>query len=127
MRQFFAISFLITYLLGNTELGQLIKLPLLINHYYQHKKTDNNISFIGFIQMHYITDDGTTADDNDDLQLPCHNIFQSHISSLFAPIIDFVTGVILMPVMQNMNQGGMLYIHKNTCYVNGFGQPPESI
>lgn len=127
MRQFFAISFLIAYLLGNTEIGQVIRFPFLFSHYHQHKKTDSHISFIRFIQMHYITDDGTASDDNDDMQLPCHNILQSHISSLFAPISDFVTGITLISVLQNTNHGGMLHIYKNTCYLNGFGQPPESI
>jgi hypothetical protein len=128
MRQFLAISFLMIYLLGNTEFGQVLKLPKLWGHYHQHKKTDSHISFIQFLQMHYIGDDGTSSDNNDDMQLPCHNILNSCISSLFAPISYFNIGVIMnSPVDEITIYGGMIYIHDNAGYLNSFRQPPEAI
>jgi hypothetical protein len=67
------------HLLGNTELGELLKLNQLIGHYYRHLKENAGISFISFISMHYITgDDGTNTDNEEDQKLPCHNLHQDH-------------------------------------------------
>ncbi len=67
------------HLLGNTELGELLKIPSLISHYQQHRYSDSNVGFIDFIVMHYVNgDDGTSADNREDEQLPCHNIKQQH-------------------------------------------------
>lgn len=61
---------MIIFLLGNTELGQLVNLPELIQHYQEDHNRDHKIGFIKFLVMHYCTDDGTSADDNADNKLP---------------------------------------------------------
>jgi len=67
------------HLLGNTELGELLKIPRLISHYQQHRCSVSNVSFLDFLVMHYVNDDdGTSADNREDEQLPCHNIKQQH-------------------------------------------------
>lgn len=49
-----ASIFLITlFLFGSTEAYQLLKLPMLVNHYIKHKKGNTSLSFIGFLKMHY--------------------------------------------------------------------------
>jgi len=61
---------MIIYLLGNTELGQLINLPKLMQHYQEDHYRDHKIGLVKFLMMHYCTDDGTNADDKEDNQLP---------------------------------------------------------
>jgi hypothetical protein len=79
MRKPLLITLVIIHLLGNTELGELLKIPRLVSHYLQHHYNDPNIGFIDFITMHYVNgDDGTSADDWEDQQLPCHNTKQQH-------------------------------------------------
>jgi hypothetical protein len=87
MRKNFIIFFVIIHLLGNTELGQLLRIPQLISHYLQHHSQNPGIDFLGFITMHYFGDDGTTADDNLDKQLPCHNINHSSIAVVYSPMV----------------------------------------
>ena len=57
LKQFIAISFLSIFLCANTEIGQLLKLPTLINHYLEHHENKNDdkngISFLGFLKNHY--------------------------------------------------------------------------
>lgn len=70
MKSLLTIPLMIIYLLGNTESGQLINLPKLLEHYKQDHYRDHKIGFIKFLAMHYCTDDGTSADDTEDDQLP---------------------------------------------------------
>jgi len=61
-----AYIFLAIYLLGATELSQLLKIPLLIEHYTEHKLDNGNLSLLSFMYMHYVGDDGDTTDEQKD-------------------------------------------------------------
>ncbi|MBL0357436.1 MAG: hypothetical protein IPP72_11370 [Chitinophagaceae bacterium] len=76
MKNLLSISFIIIYLFGNTEFGQVLNINQLINHYHQHHAASHNVTFIKFITMHYCSDDGTTADDEQDRKLPFKQIHQ---------------------------------------------------
>ena len=76
------------HLAGNTEVGQLLRLPELITHYFQHHRQNSDISFMEFLAMHYGGDDGTNADNDYDNQLPCHNLKHNTISLVFSPMIN---------------------------------------
>lgn len=65
-----AILFFAVYLLGATEAGQLLKLPILVQHYYEHKAGNNAVTLAQFLQMHYFGDDDNVADDSRDMALP---------------------------------------------------------
>lgn len=95
MRKTLVILLMSIYLLGNTEAGQLLRLPRLLAHFFHHHQQDSSISFLDFILMHYAGDDGTTADDDQDKQLPCHNAIHNTITIAFStmvkdiPLFDF--------------------------------------
>jgi hypothetical protein len=57
-------------MLSATELLELVKLNVLMQHYEETKKHDGPVSFADFLVMHYITDDGNKNDDARDEQLP---------------------------------------------------------
>lgn len=59
--------FLSVHLFTNTELCQLVKLPVLISHYKEHKALYTQITFPAFLTMHYFNGD---AHDNTDMELP---------------------------------------------------------
>ena len=65
-----AYIFLAIYLLGATELSQLLKIPLLIEHYTEHKLDNGNLSLLSFMYMHYVGDDGDTTDEQKDQNFP---------------------------------------------------------
>lgn len=59
---------------------QFYKLPVLLEHFSEHKKL-HNVSFIDFLEMHYWGEDRNDDDDDRDLQLPfkssCGHIFHA--------------------------------------------------
>lgn len=70
-----------------TPLGQLVKLPLLIEHYIKHQKQDG-VSLIDFLDEHYASNH-KDADLPEDEQLPFKNItFHSIDSALVTPIVQ---------------------------------------
>lgn len=74
MKNLLSISFIIIYLLGNTEIGQLLNITQLLNHYKQHHNANHRLCFGEFLVMHYCTDDGTPTDDEQDSKLPFKQI-----------------------------------------------------
>lgn len=86
MRKMLVILLVGIHLAGNTEVGQLLKLPQLVSHYFQHHRQDPDISFFEFISMHYMGDDGTSADDDFDNKLPCHNGSHTTLALVYSPM-----------------------------------------
>jgi hypothetical protein len=69
-----AIFFLSIYLLGTTPIGQLCRLPMLLSHFQEHQKENKDLSFIGFLKMHYFNGDPKDADYDKDMKLPFKTI-----------------------------------------------------
>jgi hypothetical protein len=88
MRKTLIIWFVSIHLLGNTELPQLFKLPNLISHYFEHSRLNPDLSFGEFLVMHYGGDDGTSADDDTDNKLPCHNSNTNTITITYSPMVN---------------------------------------
>ena len=53
MKKVLAIFFLTTYLISTTELGQLLKFPMLVEHYFEHKEKNPQINMMEFLALHY--------------------------------------------------------------------------
>lgn len=83
MRNFFLIALSTLYIISDTELTEVFKIPRLITHFKQHHAQNASVTFWNFLIMHYAGDDGTKADDNEDLQLPFHTVNKLCISSLY--------------------------------------------
>lgn len=56
MRNMLSIFFLSLYVFSTTELFQLLKLPVLIEHYLEHKALDGTLSISEFMTIHYAED-----------------------------------------------------------------------
>jgi len=70
MRRIISIFLLAIYTLCFSELPQLLKIPVLIQHYTEHKAGDPSISFFDFISIHYTGIIEMDADYQRDQQLP---------------------------------------------------------
>ncbi len=75
------------FLCANTSLGQLVKLPNLVEHYKAHKNelSSNSISFIEYIKLHY----AKNVDNNQDHQNLPFKTLDNSISVLF--VFPFMT------------------------------------
>ncbi len=70
LKKVIAILFLSTYLFSATEFSQLLKLPLLIEHFIEHKEENKQITFFEFLCLHYKTTNVKDADYEKDMKLP---------------------------------------------------------
>nr|WP_068891122.1 hypothetical protein [Pedobacter panaciterrae] len=75
------ISILITFvlLIFSTELRELIKLPLLFQHYFEHKAINKDITFAIYLFDHYNSIPHTDDDEDRDNQLPFKSADQKFV------------------------------------------------
>lgn len=64
-----AISLLFTIVFAQTPVHQVMKVKVLVEHYFEHKALDEQIDFVDFLAMHY-ADDAKRVDYERDMQLP---------------------------------------------------------
>jgi hypothetical protein len=67
MTRTISILLLFSYLASFTEFSEVLRVPLLIEHYMEHKSQVSEMSFVEFLAMHYETD---VAHDDKDHELP---------------------------------------------------------
>lgn len=62
MRRTSAIALLFLYLSVNINLWEVMRLPVLFEHFYEHKQSNRELNFAGFIVLHYFSSDVKDAD-----------------------------------------------------------------
>ena len=70
LKKIISILFLSVYLFSFTEFHQLLKIPVLVEHFHEHRQEDKTISFWAFIKMHYVGKIVIDKDFDRDQQLP---------------------------------------------------------
>lgn len=81
MKKSISILLLLVYLLSATQLSELLKVPLLIEHFLEHKQENKDLSVIGFLKIHYAQGSTKYADYDKDMKLPFKSISNSGYSS----------------------------------------------
>jgi hypothetical protein len=84
MQKVSAIIFLSVMLVSQTPLQQVLKLPVLIEHFREHQKEGKETSFISFIELHYFSGNPKDKDYDRDQQLP----FRSDAVVVFDSSVD---------------------------------------
>jgi hypothetical protein len=87
------ILFLAIFLLSTTELYQLCKLPILIQHLREHRAQNKELSILQFIDIHYKHGNVKDADYDRDMKLPFKkHEFTHHFTSsiIVSPITSSV-------------------------------------
>lgn len=85
MRSIIAIFFLMLFAATESPLGQLLKLPVLIEHFQKHKKQDK-VSFLKFLNDHY-SKEHRDADQPEDEQLPFKTVMLQTVGFAIVPNI----------------------------------------
>jgi hypothetical protein len=65
-----AIFLLSIYMLTFAEFHHILRIPLLVQHFREHRQLDPSISFLSFIQLHYVGLIEVDEDYEQDRQLP---------------------------------------------------------
>ena len=125
MRMTLMIALIAIHLFGNTELGQLFKLPKLISHYFEHRELNSTVTFIEFLAMHYGGDDGTTADDDIDNQLPYHHVDYHCLFGTYYPLAQYVFSMKLVEYIPEYDS--QLILVNSSKHVSLILQPPRAI
>ncbi len=73
-----------------TQLWQLLKIPVLVAHFQEHKKENKNISIARFLQLHYANGNKRDKDYDRDMQLPYKTVDINTFCFEFIPIQPFV-------------------------------------
>jgi len=98
LKKIVAISLLSLYLFSTTELSQLLKTPVLIQHFVEHREENKHLTLWQFLYLHYATSHGEDADHHKDMQLPfkthhnCIAAFQNVVipasNTIHNPVVD---------------------------------------
>jgi hypothetical protein len=73
-RRLFGVVLLAGYLLSSTPAGEVLKLPVLFEHYREHRAEMSEIGFWSYIWLHYFSGVQYDADYARDMQLPFKSI-----------------------------------------------------
>ncbi len=127
MKKFIAISFLLVYLFATTEAKQLLKLPLVFQHFKEHQKENKAISFLHFLKIHYLQGSPRDKDYNRDMQLPfkTSNDYISSVTPGFLPLINqfSIEGHVRIPEMERFINRSQFV---SSSYLSNIWQPPKS-
>ncbi len=93
LKKTIGILMLSVYMLSFAELHQLLKIPVLFEHYNEHKAEDPELSLFGFLKMHYTVMLEKDDDYQRDQQLPfrdadCCIISSASVSECLSIAID---------------------------------------
>ena len=70
MKKITVLFLLSVYVFSATDLKEFFKLNVLSQHFEETKQLDNSVTFLDFLVMHYVTDDGNSNDNDTDEKLP---------------------------------------------------------
>ena len=127
MRKFFILCLVSSFLLSATELRQLLKLPVLVVHYMEHKQLNYDLTFVNYLQMHYAS---TTQHDEDyekDMRLP----FKTQDSNHSSNALDLIAKTIETPTFEVKNLDFFSYAAFKpnwdlSTFLSNIWQPPRA-
>ena len=82
---------MLIFLCANTQIGQLLKLPVLIHHYLEHHDDDAGISLTDFLHKHYDEENSHPSPNNEHERLPfkSHDLGFSQTTLVFQSLVGF--------------------------------------
>ncbi len=116
MKKFVAIILLSAVICSAVKLDEVVKLPLLVRHYYEHRSTHSNLSFSDFLFKHYVLNQKAESekDKKRDTQLPFKSNHQTTFHFTFATYNTNVHNIVLFPITVNFLINPLLRISKRS-------------
>ncbi len=127
LKKITSIFFLTLYLFSTTEANELLKLPVIFQHYAEHQQEDKSISFLQFLDIHYMHGSPKDKDYERDMQLP----FKTPTQCISSIVPEFV------PLMPEISIDKPIELSENkksfpktqfilSSYLSNIWQPPKS-
>ncbi len=121
-----SILVLLMMLWVQTPVNQLMKLSILVEHYFEHKDMNNEISVIDFLKMHYAKGDVKDADHDRDMQLPFKHFSPTSLIFIFfqSPVFSITEKIFFISAMKQTR----LYQspHHSSESLSNIWQPPRA-
>jgi len=126
LKKVICIFILHAYLFAATDLKEVLKAEILLEHYFETRQQDASVSFFSFIIMHYITDDHNDKDNDRDVKLP----FKSHhVQSNFTPFTYLPPRLSFLKIITFSPMRSFLFFNDNDYAVNFYSlvwHPPQA-
>ena len=126
MKRLLVIFFLFTFLSANTAFGEVLNLPMLVQHYLEHTSEEKDVTIFKFLVQHYtggINHDHRENHNHHD-QLPFKAI-DGHFSSVVfiaaSPSIVISHNTLVVTVVKLPAYSQQSY---SNAYLNSILQPP---
>ena len=127
VKRLIAIGFLCMFLLSTTEAHQLLKIPYIFQHFSTHQKENSSITFLQFLDMHYMHGSPRDKDYQDDMKLPFKTADKCVVvlSPAFVPIVQTVSKI--KPVeLPKFEMGVYQDNFIPSTYLSSIWQPPKA-
>ena len=127
MKKLISILLISSFLISLTEFYQILKFPILVEHFKEHKTLNEGTTFWSFLLMHYSDNDVKYADYDKDMRLP----FKSNDGSLNMLSLSFIHYSYSNKINKPFEGALMIYkvykVHKfQSTYLSNIWQPPKS-
>jgi|DewCreStandDraft_4_1066084.scaffolds.fasta_scaffold98515_2 hypothetical protein len=108
------------------DTAELAKIPLLFDHYQDHRKQDTNISFMAFLALHYADSKHHEEDHTTHSKLPFgqHHHLNIIITAWFAPTLP---EFLLPPQPQKVEHNSMHFPQELSAHAISIWQPPRLV
>lgn len=92
LKKVIAISFLFVFLCANTELHQLLRIPVLVHHFFEHNQQEPDETFADFLNEHYSGQQNDSDNDHhehDNLPFKSADCATAHVLLAFVSEAQF--------------------------------------
>ncbi len=97
MKKNISILFLSLYIFTTFQISEYAKLPILVEHFYEHKQENPKLSLLQFLSIHYSHGEVFDNDYDKDMKLP----FKSHNTNCSCTTIVLCTPIYNYSFSQN--------------------------
>ena len=123
MKSLLGIFLLSAYLFTTTQFNQLLKLPVLVGHFFEHQEQDQGMSFVEYMVHHYGGHE-KDADYETDMKLPFMSASETLTLTFFAPNPTvFYSPKLVFPETKPLNS--CYTLQENSSYLAAIWQPPK--
>jgi hypothetical protein len=127
LRKAISIVLLTVYLLSTTQLIELLKMPVLVEHYLEHKKQNPSITILRFLDLHYMHGCPRDNDYDRDMQLPfkvpTHSALASVVYIVPSSIPVLLERAVFREHAKTFPKGSFIYSYN---YLSLIWQPPKA-
>ena len=90
MKRLLSIFFLSIYLFSATVFSELLKVPILLEHYKEHKSQNSSLGFLNYLYQHYASNFIIDKDFQKDAKLPFKGDFNNNLQPISCNDIFYI-------------------------------------